>query len=179
MTGAHAQVPAEPQPQHGAHAPGWTLAGLVRAAAVAGIALGVGAGLGYLIAHQPAPGPASVEHEQPSSAGAAELALVAPLVPGSALADFEVAAIQAVSAEGTLRVLCERGEASVALDVGLVADGGPIPPAVAGRYAIFYAIRGATSQEGERLAAALAAILEQNAAAPIPPGMAPYRPVAQ
>ena len=118
---------------HGPQSPGWTLAGLVRAATVAIIAIGVGAGLGYLIAHQPAPKPAGVEHERPRLAGAAELALVAPLVPGSALADFEIAEIQAMSAEGVLRVMCQRGEASVALDVGLVADDGPTPPAVAGR----------------------------------------------
>ncbi|MBA3547020.1 MAG: hypothetical protein H0T76_11095 [Nannocystis sp.] len=165
-----------PDETHGGPAPGWTLAGLVRAAAVAGIAMGVGAGLGYLIAHEPAPKPAGVEHEQPPPAGPAELALVTPLMPGSTLADFEIAEIQAVSAGGALRVICGRGDATVTLDVGLVAAGGPTPPAVAGRYAIFYSIRGATSQEGERLAVALAAILEQNEAASIPPGMAPYRP---
>lgn len=47
---------------------------------------------------------------------------------------------------------------------------------VAGRTAIFYSLRGATAEQGSRLAVALAAILAKNGAAAIPPGMGPYRP---
>jgi hypothetical protein len=176
MTEAHAQPPEGAQSQGGGVSR-WTLAGLARAAIMAGISVGIGAGLGYLIAHEPAPQRGGVEPVKRPAAGPAELALLAPLGPGSALVDFEVAEIHAVGDEGTLRVLCERGEAIVALDVGLVAEAGPTPPATAGRYAIFYnTLRGATPKEGERLAMALAAILEQNATAPTPPGMAPYTP---
>lgn len=161
----------------GAQVSPWTLAGLVRAAIVASVAVGVGAGLGYLIAHEPAPvaGPAPVK---PRSASAAELALLAPLTPGSALADFEVTEIVGVGPEGSLRVVCERGAVGVALDVALAAEGEPTPPARAGRYAIFYALRGASPAEGEQLAVALAAFLEHNAGAAIPPGLGPYRPGA-
>lgn len=152
----------------------WTRAGLLRAAIVASVAVGVGAGLGYLIAHEPAPtaGPAPVK---PRSVSAAELALLAPLAPGSALADFEVREILGVEA-GSLRVDCRRGEVGVALDVALAAEGEPAPPARAGRYAIFYALRGASPAEGERLARALAAVLEANGGVAPPPGLGPYRP---
>lgn len=151
----------------------WSLATLVRAVVVASIAVGIGAGLGYLVAHQPAPKLAPAGAAQPHPAGPAELAVVAPLRPGDALADFEVTAILAVDAAGALRVACEQGEAGLTLEVTLATDTGPPPPARAGRYAIFYALRvGATHEQGQRLAAALAAVLAANAETPIPPGMA-------
>ena len=155
----------------------WTLAGLLRAAVMTGVALGIGAGLGYGIAHEPAPvaGPAPV---MPRSASAAELAVLAPLVPGAALADFVVREIVGVGDEGSLRVVCERGSVGVALDVALAAEGGPAPPARSGRYAIFYALRGASPAEGEGLARALAAVLEHNAGVASPPGLRPYGPAA-
>lgn len=155
----------------------WSLATLLRAGIVASIAVGVGAGLGYLIAHQPPPNLARTGPTQPHPAGPAELAVVAPLRPGDALADFEVTAILAVDATGVLRVACEQGEAGVTLEVSLATDTGPKPPARAGRYAIFYALRiGATHEQGERLAAALAAVIGANADTPIPPGMAAHAP---
>ena len=155
----------------------WTLAGLLRAAVMTGVALGIGAGLGYGIAHEPAPvaGPAPV---MPRSASAAELAVLAPLVPGAALADFVVREIVGVGGEGSLRVVCERGPVGVALDVALAAEGGPAPPARSGRYAVFYALRGASPAEGEGLARALAAVLEHNAGVASPPGLRPYGPAA-
>ncbi len=155
---------------------GWTLAGLARAAAVASVALGVGAGLGYLIAHERAPAGDGPGESRP--AGAAELAVVAPLGPGAALADFAVVEIQAVSDAGTLGVVCERGDTRVRLEVALPAKAGPPPPARAGHYAIYYSTGAATSKDGERLALALAAILERNAAAPVPPGMKPFTPIS-
>ena len=172
MTGAHER---SLDPRRGA---GWTLAGLARAAAVASVAIGVGAGLGYLIAHERAPARAGDGPGESRPAGAAELALLAPLGPGSALADFEVVEIQAVSAAGTLGVVCERGDTRVRLEVALPAKAGPTPPAMAGQYAIFYATGAATSKDGERLALALSAILERNAAAPVPPGMRPFTPIS-
>lgn len=154
----------------------WTPRLLVRAAMVASFALGVGAWLGYLVAHEPVVHSAGQEPERPALAGAAELAVVAPLGPGAALADFAVTEILAVR-DGALRVVCEREAVAVALDVALAAEGGPTPPAVAGRYAIFYALRGAaTHEEGARLAAALAAVLRANEGAATPAGMGPYRP---
>ena len=153
----------------------WTPRLLVRAAMVASFALGVGAWLGYLVAHEPVQS-AGQKPVRPALAGAAELAVVAPLGPGAALADFAVTEILAVR-DGALRVVCEREAVAVALDVALAAEGGPTPPAVAGRYAIFYALRGAaTHEEGARLAAALAAVLRANEAAATPAGMGPYRP---
>jgi hypothetical protein len=154
----------------------WTLAGLLRAVMVAGIAIGVGAGLGYFVAHEPAPADGGPEPVKVRAASAAELALVAPLAPGSALADFVVTEVLPIGDSGALRVVCARGEVGVALDVALAAEGEPTPPARAGRYAIFYALRGATPAEGEQLAAALAAFLEHNAGAATPAGMGPYRP---
>lgn len=113
-------------------------------ASIAGI--GVGAGLGYLIAHERAPARAGDGPGESRPAGAAELALLAPLGPGSALADFEVIEIQAVSA-GTLGVVCERGDTRVTLEVS-PAKAGPTPPAMAGPYAIFYA----TGRQRRRMA---------------------------
>lgn len=155
---------------------GWSLAGLVRAAVIAAISIGVGAGMGYLIAHEPGPGEVRPQPVEQRPASAVELALVAPLGPGVALADFVVTEILPVSDAGALRVVCERGDVGVALDVALAAEGGPAPPAVTGRYAIYYTLRGATPAEGERLAVALAAVLRQHEAAAIPPGLGVYHP---
>lgn len=162
----------------GAPGAAWTLRGLLRAASIAAFAFGVGAGLGYLIAHEPAPPPGrdGGGTPRPRPAGAAERALLAPLREGSPLGDFEVKSIGAVNEQGVLRVVCAGDRAEVRLDIALLADDGPEPPAVAGRYAIFYSLKNATPEDGERLAAALAAVLNANAAAPIPPGLAPFTP---
>lgn len=157
----------------------WSLATLLRAAIVASIALGIGAALGYLIAHQPPPDLTRTGPAQAQPAGPAELAVVAPLRPGHALADFEVTAILAINPAGALRIACEQGEAGVTLELTLASDAGPAPTARAGPYAISYALRvGATHEQGERLAAALASILERNQGAPIPPGMSPHTSAA-
>ncbi len=155
---------------------------LVRAAALAAVALGAGAGAVYLVAREPGPPSAAgpPRHIQvapkPRSAGPAERALVAPLREGAALDDFEVKAIHAVSEEGVLRVVCARGKAVVRLDVALASDEGPAPAAAAGDYAIFYSLKNATPEEGERLAGQLAGVLKSNAGVVRPPGMAPFTP---
>jgi hypothetical protein len=159
--------------------PAWTLRGLARAAAIACVAVGAGAGLGYAVAHEPAPPPGQGEaagRPRARPAGPADRALVSPLSEGSALGEFQVKEIQAVNDEGVLRVVCARDHAVVRLDVALLSEDGPAPPAVAGRYAIFYSLKGATPEDGERLAGELAAIVKANAGAPAPPGMKPFAP---
>jgi hypothetical protein len=162
----------------GEERPAWTLRGLARALAIAGVALGAGAGLGYLVAHEgpPPPGDADAGPPKPRPAGPAERVLLSPLTEGSALGDFEVVEIHAVNEEGRLRVVCSQDRAVIRLDVALAADDGPAPPALGGRYAVFYSIKNATPEQGERLAAELAKVLEANAEVPAPPGMEPYTP---
>ena len=166
----------------------WTTLGLAQAAIIAALALGAGAGLGTLIAREPAPSPASPEPRPPLPAGPAERALLAPLTEGAPLGDYEVREIHAVDPEGRLRIVCVKGRAEgraegrekrrevVRLDVVLASEGGPEPPAETMRYAIFYSLKGAPPEDGERLAKALAEVLQKNEAAPPPPGMAPYTP---
>ncbi len=157
----------------------WSARGLARAAGIAAFAASVGAGMGYLIAHEPVPHTGKEEETRPPRpppAGDAELALLAPLREGGALGDFAVTEIDAVGADGLLHLVCTKASAKVKLDVALKAEGGPAPPALAGRYAVFYATEGASSAEGDALARALAAILEANAASPAPPKMAPFVP---
>ncbi|TKC99120.1 hypothetical protein [Polyangium fumosum] len=111
----------------------------------------------------------------PRPAGPAELALVAPLAPGSTLDGFAVREIRAVQ-DGVLMLVCEKDRAVVRLSVALAVDDGPTPPAFAGRYAVFYSARGSDPADGERLAKALAAILEKHPDVPVPPGMTSFVP---
>ena len=157
----------------------WTRRGLVRAASIAGVALGAGAALGYAVSHErlPAPpGASSAPSAMRAQASAEELAILAPLKEGSTLGGFEVAEIDPVGGDGVLRIVCAKQGARVRLDVSLAVDGGPPPPAVAGRYAIFYALEKAVPADGERLALALAAILQTNATAPTPQGLGQFIP---
>jgi hypothetical protein len=98
-------------------------------------------------------------------------------VPGSKLGGFEVRSIHAVE-RGLMRIVCVKDKALVRLDIALAdeADGAPPPPATAGRYAIFYSLRGATPEDAERLATHLARVLKNNAAVMAPPGLTPFRP---
>ncbi|MDI1431122.1 hypothetical protein [Polyangium sorediatum] len=111
----------------------------------------------------------------PRPAGPAELALVAPLAPGSTLDGFAVREIRAVQ-DGVLTLVCEKDRAAVRLSVALAVDDGPTPPAFAGKYAVFYSARGSDPADGERLAKALAAILEKHPDVPVPPGMTSFVP---
>jgi hypothetical protein len=122
-------------------------------------------------------GTASPSRPARRPANAAELALVAPLAPGSRLADYEVVRIEGVE-RGALRVVCAKEQAVVRLDVALAADDGPPPPATAGRYAIFWNAHDAPLDEAERLAKALAEVVKKNAGAPVPEGLGPFTPRA-
>ncbi len=114
-------------------------------------------------------------------AGTAELRLVAPLTPGSDLGGFTVREIRGVE-QGHMRLVCAQGKAVVRLDIALAdadPDGGdaPSPPATAGRYAIFYSLRGgATPDDGDRLSQQLARVVQPNLAGPTPEGMTVFRP---
>jgi hypothetical protein len=151
---------------------------MVAALGVAGIAIAVA--LAGRSAKTEAPPPAA-PRESPSApapsppASSAELALVAPLVAGSDLAGFTVREIQGVR-NGRLRVVCVKSKARVGLEVALVDPDGAAPPASAGRYGIYYTLRGATPEEGERLALALARVIQVNADAGAPLGLAPFVP---
>jgi hypothetical protein len=159
---------------------GWTWGGLGRAATIAGIALGTGGVLGYLVSHEsppraavsrPSPAPTAVRPH----ASEAELALLSPLNEGDSLGGFDIAEIAPIDSDGLLRITCRKNDAAVRLDVALaMADGGPRPPAVAGRYAVFYSLERGEPGDGQRLARALASIIEANAAVPIPPGLGSY-----
>jgi len=153
----------------------WTWSGLARSAAIAGVAIGTGAALGYLVAHEPVPQTAA-PHAAAVPLPEAERALLSPLHEGDALGGFAVTEIHAVGDDGVLRILCRKGRAAVRLEVALAGEGGPPPPAIAGRYAVFYAIENADAADGERLAVALAAILQANAAVPPPPRLTPFAP---
>jgi hypothetical protein len=111
----------------------------------------------------------------PRAASAAELAIIAPAAPDAKLEDFDIREVRGV-ARGTMEVHCEKGATRVVLSIALVVEGGPVPPASTDRYAVFYSLRGATPEDGERLAKALAALLKKNGAAAVPPGMGPFVP---
>jgi hypothetical protein len=161
----------------------------IRAALVIGAAMALVAVLAHRVVRRgsstlPSPAPmleapsrpaASTDVLPPNPAGPAELALVSPLAPGSALAGFVIREIRGVE-RGRLRVVCARERAVVRLDVALVDPEGPLPPAVAGRYAVFYSLKGATPEEGERLAQKLAKAIGANAAVEPPPGMTTFKP---
>ena len=104
-----------------------------------------------------------------------ELALLAPLTKGSSLAGWEIIRIEGTD-RGALRVVCAQKRSLVRLYVALASDDGPAPPAAAGKFAVFYSLKDASAQDGERLATELAAILEKNKDAPPPPGMTPFQP---
>jgi hypothetical protein len=154
----------------------WSLRGLVRATLVGGLALGTGGALGFLVSHEPSPraaSSASPPSERPA-AGPSELAVVAPLRQGAALADWRVDFVGAIGEAGAISIECSRGPARARLDVARVAPGAPDPPAIAGPYAIYYGT-GAPPGEGERLARALAEVVAKNLAASVPPRLAPLR----
>ncbi len=117
----------------------------------------------------------TVTEEAPRPASAAELAIVAPAAPGAKLADWDIRAVHGVN-RGTLEIVCEKGAARVVLSIALAAQGGPEPPVSTDRYAVFYSSRGATPEDGERLAGALAELLRANQATPLPPGLGPFVP---
>jgi hypothetical protein len=63
------------------------------------------------------------------------------------------------------------------LEIVLGADAAPPPPAIAGKYAIYYSIRSArvgVAEDPERLARALAEIVEKNREVATPSGMTTF-----
>jgi hypothetical protein len=106
------------------------------------------------------------------TAGAAELALIAPLAPGSALEDYTISAVHPVE-NGVLRVVCVRDKSRVQLDIALPGSGA-LAAADAGRYAIFYSLDNAPEAEGQRLAKALAKNIHNEV--PTPPGLTQFVP---
>lgn len=157
----------------------WTLAGLARGAVIATLALATGAAMGYVVAHEPTPRPASSSSSSgPPPAPLAppdEAKILAPLAIGGALGDFTILEIRPIDGDGLMKIVCEKDRGFVSLVVALRAEDGPAPPAEAPPYAVFYGTRNATSSEGERLAIALADILRKNGAKP-PRKMRPFTP---
>jgi hypothetical protein len=117
----------------------------------------------------------SVTRPPPPPAGPEELAVVAPLHAGDDLGGFTVRAVRGVEG-GVMRVVLAKGEAVVRLDVALLGEGGPTPPASSGRFAIFYSLRGATPADGERLAKKLAEVIGAHPDVQAPRGMTPFSP---
>ena len=76
-----------------------------------------------------------------------------------------------------MRLVLVRADAEVRLDVALDdPDAQQAPAARAGRYAVYYAIRNAAPEDGERLAQKLAEVLKANAGVAPPPGMTVFTP---
>ncbi len=109
------------------------------------------------------------------TAGAEELALVAPIVVGGSLGDFEVIEVQALQ-KGVLNIVCRKGRSVVRLWISLASDKGPEPPAQAGKYAVFYSVSSGDPAEAERLTKALAGIVGKNSDVPVPKGMTEFVP---
>src|SRR5262249_43379509 len=89
---------------------------------------------------------AGVTPAPPAPGGSAELGLLSPREPGGTLAGFTVREIRGVE-RGRLRVVCAQDRAVVRLEVALADPEGTLPPATAGRYAVFYALDGATPED--------------------------------
>jgi hypothetical protein len=123
----------------------------------------------------PDPTGSAGDDRPPRPPNPAELALIAPLDKGAKLADFEVAEVHGVD-RGVLEIVCQKGAARIVLSVALLAEGGPSPPASTDRYAVFYSLRGAAPEDGERVAKALVTVLEAHRTVPPPPGLGPFVP---
>jgi hypothetical protein len=173
----------------------WSLPLVGRAIFAAGVCLLTGAVAGYAVSHERGPdraappasssvqegAPGGAPRTTPSPAGPAELALVAPLAPGAELEGYTVKRIDAVF-DGTVGVLLERGPDRVRLDVAMAgpdsASGNRVG-AAAGTYAVYDRVEGAPTDDGERVAKALARILADGIPRPAPPGLAPLREEAR
>src|SRR5690349_2454036 len=88
------------------------------------------------------------KHER--SAGAEELALIAPLARGSALETYSIETVHPVE-HGVLRVVCVKDKSRVQLDIALRGPG-PLPTADNGRYVVFYSLENAPESDGQLLA---------------------------
>lgn len=154
---------------------GWLLVGAAT--------LVIGGVLGYGIAYRPGPDRSSSRpvaegvapaRPPPPRASEAEREFLRPLAEGRRLGGFEVRELRPVD-NGSLRIVCERDGARVKLDIALLGPESPSPPAMVGRYAIYYSLERASQADGERLARELEKILAANAAILPPPGLKPFR----
>ena len=98
-------------------------------------------------------------------AGEAELALVAPLKPGSQLGSYVIARIDAVQ-DGAVRVASHHADAVIELDIVLASSTPPLPPAKVGNYAIYFPPGAPSSPDGVPLAQALARVVSANLSVP-------------
>jgi hypothetical protein len=157
----------------------WSWALLRRSTVAAMVCLWVGGAIGYALTHQAAPSSSSTTageppHPRRPPAGAAELALLAPLLVGGSLEDSVISRIDAVT-EGRIVLICTRGGKSIELDVMLASADAPLPPATSGRYAVYYSAGASSSGDESRLAVALAHVLDTHASEPGPAGLTPFR----
>jgi hypothetical protein len=109
-------------------------------------------------------------------AGPDVLALLAPIVVGSTSKGWQVEEIRAVQG-GTFRIVFaqEKDKGRVLLDVALNDEEGVVPPATAGRYAVYYAAKRALPEDGDRLAKLLARTIEKHLDAPTPAGLGKFK----
>ncbi len=152
----------------------WSLRGLARAAAIGAVALGAGAAAGYAVSHERGPGSASSSASPPAraAAGPVELAVIAPIAPGAAIAGYTVDFVRAIGPEGQITIECSRGAARARIELARLAAGAPDPPAKAGPYAVYYG-GGAPPGDGERLARAVAAVVADHLDRDVPARLGP------
>ncbi len=118
--------------------------------------------------------PARAEEPPPRPPTPQELAIFAPLKMGEKLLDYDVREIRVQ--RGTIEVVCEKDKGRAVLSVAKLGSDGPPPPASTDKYAVFYSLRSAPPEDGERLTAALAKLLQSNQSTPIPAGLEPFVP---
>ncbi|MFT3772772.1 MAG: hypothetical protein QM820_45865 [Minicystis sp.] len=118
-------------------------------------------------------GSASARRPPPPPPSAEELAILAPIARGSDLAGFEVREIHGVR-DGVLRIVCTKKDSLVRLDIALTDDEGPVPPATAGKYAVFYTAKSTLPDDAAKLAQQLAKVLEGHQDLPPPKGMTKF-----
>jgi hypothetical protein len=131
---------------------------------------------GFSAHANPRPSASAPERKPPPSPSGEELALLSPLAAGSELAaGFEVRSIHGVE-DGAMRVVCAKDDATVRLLVALADPEGPTAPATAGKYAVYYSLRNAVPEDGEKLAQALGKLLEKHQEPTPPRGMTKFVP---
>jgi hypothetical protein len=157
-----------------------TMLAVAMAFVLSGVALAVTQRLvprsGHVVRGASAPPPSSRPGRSPPAVPTeAEMALLSPLKPGEMLAGWHVVAIQGIQ-DGVLVVVVSQDDRSVRLIVALSSEDGPVPPASAGRFAVYYSAHHTPSDEALSLASALADVLRNNQNVPVPPRLAPFDP---
>lgn len=116
----------------------------------------------------PAPAPPPVERPP----GPDALTLLDPLREGAEVEGFRLDKIRLVE-EGFLRLAFANEGGGIEIDVALASDEAPMPPAVAGPYAVYFRTT-ARAAEADRLAKHVAGVLEKGTTKPLPTGLAAY-----